>query len=70
MTIGLPEFVINPENRCPVILLLDTSSSMQGKPINELNNGLVTSLFNSEVHQNLKSIHRILQKEFDSQDIF
>ena len=28
------------------------------------------SLFNSEVHQNLKSIHRILQKEFDSQDIF
>ena len=30
----------------------------------------VISLFNSEVHQNLKSIHRILQKEFDSQDIF
>ena len=31
---------------------------------------ITRSLFNSEVHQNLKSIHRILQKEFDSQDIF
>lgn len=30
----------NPAPRCPVILLLDTSSSMSGKPIDELNQGL------------------------------
>ncbi|MGM3307926.1 vWA domain-containing protein [Anabaena sp. WFMT] len=40
MPIGLPEFVENPENRCPVILLLDTSGSMSGQPIQELNRGL------------------------------
>ncbi|MEH2073971.1 MAG: VWA domain-containing protein [Nostoc sp.] len=40
MAIGLPEFVENPENRCPVILLLDTSGSMSGKRIQELNRGL------------------------------
>ena len=32
MPVGLPEFVENPENRCPVILLLDTSGSMSGQP--------------------------------------
>jgi uncharacterized protein YegL len=40
MPVGLPEFVENPENRCPVILLLDTSSSMAGQPIQELNRGI------------------------------
>jgi uncharacterized protein YegL len=30
----------NPEPRCPCVLLLDTSRSMQGKAINELNAGL------------------------------
>jgi uncharacterized protein YegL len=40
MPIGLPEFVENPENRCPVILLLDTSGSMSGQPIQELNRGI------------------------------
>ncbi|NKB70114.1 MAG: VWA domain-containing protein [Candidatus Latescibacteria bacterium] len=30
----------NPEPRCPVVLLLDTSSSMSGRPIGELNEGL------------------------------
>ena len=34
------EFVDNPEPRCPCILLLDTSTSMSGKPIEELNEGL------------------------------
>jgi len=34
------EFADNPENRCACLLLLDTSSSMQGDPIAELNNGL------------------------------
>ena len=36
------EYAENPEPRCPVVLLLDTSSSMTGQPINELNQGLVT----------------------------
>jgi uncharacterized protein YegL len=35
-------FVINPEPRCPCVLLLDKSSSMQGEPIRQLNAGLVT----------------------------
>jgi uncharacterized protein YegL len=34
------EFVENPEPRCPCILLLDTSGSMQGAPIDALNEGL------------------------------
>lgn len=34
------EFADNPEPRCPCILLLDTSGSMGGDPINELNAGL------------------------------
>ncbi|MBF2055956.1 MAG: VWA domain-containing protein [Cyanobacterium sp. T60_A2020_053] len=42
MPIGLPEFADNPENRCPVILLLDTSGSMSGQPIQELNRGINT----------------------------
>jgi uncharacterized protein YegL len=31
------EFADNPEPRCPVVLVLDTSGSMKGEPINELN---------------------------------
>jgi uncharacterized protein YegL len=34
------EFTANPEPRCPVALLLDTSGSMSGRPIVELNAGL------------------------------
>ena len=34
------EFADNPEPRCPVVLLLDVSGSMAGRPINELNQGL------------------------------
>jgi uncharacterized protein YegL len=37
---GNAEFAENPENRCPVLLLLDNSGSMQGRPISELNTGL------------------------------
>src|ERR1700761_6774885 len=33
-------FIDNPENRCPCVLLLDTSGSMQGQAIAELNEGL------------------------------
>jgi uncharacterized protein YegL len=38
---ALAEFAENPEPRCPCLLLLDTSSSMGGRPISELNAGLV-----------------------------
>jgi uncharacterized protein YegL len=34
------EFADNPEPRCPVALVLDTSGSMQGNAIQELNEGL------------------------------
>lgn len=34
------EFADNPEPRCPVVLVLDTSGSMNGAPIVELNEGL------------------------------
>ncbi len=37
-----PEFVENAEPRCPCLLLLDTSTSMRGRPIAELNDGLQT----------------------------
>lgn len=36
------EFAENPEPRCPCILLLDTSGSMQGEAISALNEGLST----------------------------
>jgi uncharacterized protein YegL len=39
---GTNDFAENPEPRCPCILLLDTSQSMRGNPIAELNDGLVT----------------------------
>lgn len=35
------EFADNPEPRCPCLLLLDTSASMNGDPIRQLNDGLV-----------------------------
>lgn len=36
------EFAENPEPRCPCLLLLDTSGSMNGNPIAELNSGLLS----------------------------
>ncbi|MBP0014336.1 MAG: VWA domain-containing protein [Roseofilum sp. SBFL] len=43
------EFADNPEPRCPVVLLLDTSSSMSGAPITQLNAGVAT--FQQEVQR-------------------
>jgi uncharacterized protein YegL len=37
---GAATFADNPEPRCPCLLLLDTSGSMQGEPIRQLNDGL------------------------------
>jgi len=39
---GESEFPDNPEPRVPCVLLLDTSGSMSGSPIAELNEGLIT----------------------------
>ena len=39
---GTDSFAENPEPRCPCVLLLDTSGSMRGRPIEALNAGLVT----------------------------
>ncbi|MBD2137361.1 VWA domain-containing protein [Anabaena sp. FACHB-1237] len=58
MPVGMPEFVENPENRCPVILLLDTSGSMSGQPIQELNRGLAA--FKEDV---MKDAHASLSVE-------
>ncbi|MGN6627624.1 MAG: hypothetical protein ACTHLN_13480, partial [Tepidisphaeraceae bacterium] len=38
---GTNDFAENPEPRCPCVLLLDTSQSMFGQPIQELNEGLI-----------------------------
>lgn len=35
-----PEFAINPDPRCACVLLLDTSTSMEGQAISSLNEGL------------------------------
>ena len=43
------EFATNPDPRCPCLLLLDTSGSMQGEPIANLNSGLV--LFQTDLQQ-------------------
>lgn len=53
MSVGLPEFVDNPENRCPVILLVDTSRSMTGAPLQELQRGL--DVFKTEVQRDAQA---------------
>jgi len=54
---GGDEFVINPEQRCPCILLLDTSGSMHGDPIAELNEGLRT--FKTELMSDSLAVKRV-----------
>jgi len=51
------EFADNPDPRCPCILLLDVSSSMTGKPIEALNEGLKT--FHEEVTQDELASRRV-----------
>ncbi len=45
----LPEFPDNPDPSCPCILLLDTSGSMNGAPLQALNQGLKT--FQTDIQQ-------------------
>lgn len=51
------EFAENPDPRCPCILLLDVSSSMQGEPIAALNQGL--SAFQAEVARDTLASRRV-----------
>lgn len=51
------EFAENPEPRCPCVLLLDTSGSMQGMPIDSLNQGLQT--FKEELTKNSLAARRV-----------
>lgn len=53
----LPELVSNPEPRCPCLLLLDTSGSMQGDPIAQLNQGLQT--FKQELMSDSMATQRV-----------
>ena len=48
MALCLPEFVSNPENRCPVVLVLDTSKSMEGEALDELNAALAAFKYDME----------------------
>jgi uncharacterized protein YegL len=51
------EFAENPESRCPCLLLLDTSGSMSGQPIRELNEGLQT--FKDELMADAMAVKRV-----------
>ncbi len=51
------EFAENPEPRCPCVLLLDTSGSMQGAPISALNQGLQT--FKDELAKDTLAARRV-----------
>lgn len=51
------EFAENPEPRCPCVLLLDTSGSMQGAPIEALNQGLRT--FKDDLLKNSLASRRV-----------
>lgn len=53
----LDDFPDNPEPRCPVILLLDTSSSMGGEPIAALNAGL--QIFEDELKTDSLAAKRV-----------
>lgn len=51
------EFADNPEPRCPCVLLLDTSGSMSGAKIAELNSGL--RIFSEELRSDSMAAKRV-----------
>jgi uncharacterized protein YegL len=52
-----PDLVANPEPRCPCLLLLDTSGSMNGRPIEQLNLGL--RVFKEELTSDDMAMQRV-----------
>lgn len=54
---GTTDFADNPEPRCPCLLLLDVSGSMQGQPIDALNAGLIT--FKDELAADALAMKRV-----------
>jgi uncharacterized protein YegL len=54
---GSDNFADNPEPRCPCVLLLDTSGSMGGMPITQLNEGVRT--FKQELMQDALAAKRV-----------
>ena len=76
---GLTDFAQNPEPRCPCVLLLDTSTSMRGQPMAELNDGLQS--FRSSLMSDDMAMQRVelgivtfgpvrVQAEFQSAEMF
>jgi uncharacterized protein YegL len=51
------EFAENPEQRCPCILLLDTSTSMRGDAIRQLNEAL--RVFKEDLHSDPMAAKRV-----------
>lgn len=51
------EFAENPEQRCPCVLLIDTSTSMRGDPIHQLNQALIE--FKEELHSDAMAAKRV-----------
>jgi len=54
---GSDNFADNPEPRCPCVLLLDTSGSMAGMPLMQLNEGVKT--FKDELMQDSLATKRV-----------
>ncbi|WP_029044423.1 VWA domain-containing protein [Cupriavidus sp. WS] len=54
---GTDSFADNPEPRCPCLLLLDTSASMAGAAIRELNNGVIA--FKDELAADTLAMKRV-----------
>ena len=55
--LGPVTFAENPEPRCPCLLLLDTSGSMAGRPIEELNAGV--RAFYEELQSDSLAVKRV-----------
>lgn len=51
------DFASNPEPRCPCVLLLDVSGSMNGRPLDELNAGL--TVFKDELAADALALKRV-----------
>jgi hypothetical protein len=51
------EFAENPEPRCPCVLLLDTSGSMQGEALDALHQGLET--FRTDLNKDTLAARRV-----------